>query len=130
MLQTLAPTDHPTNTTGNSGNKTARIRALNDAFRQAGGMPPVMGKMLITSGVSALGPVAVIEIVQKVQAFDDFNEGNDPHGEHDFGSFDYAGQTIYWKIDYYSRDMERGSPDPADPSVTCRVLTVLLASEY
>jgi Protein of unknown function (DUF3768) len=55
---------------------------------------------------------------------------NDPHGEHDFGSFEYSGQTIFWKIDYYDMRLKWGSPDPADPAVTRRVLTILLAEEY
>lgn len=62
--------------------------------------------------------------------FADFSEENDPHGEHDFGSFRYNGELIYWKIDYYDKAMEFGSPDPADPAVTTRILTILLAEEW
>ena len=56
-----------------------------------------------------------------------FTPDNDPHGEHDFGSFEYAGKTIFWKVDCYDRDLNYGSPDPADENVTERVLTVMLA---
>jgi len=37
---------------------------------------------------------------------------------------------MFWKIDYYDRSLEYGSNDPADPSQTVRVLTIMLASEY
>lgn len=70
------------------------------------------------------------EVASKVMSFDQFDSGNDPHGEHDFGAFDQDGQRIFWKIDYYGNDMESGSPDPADASVTKRVLTIMLAAEY
>ncbi len=62
--------------------------------------------------------------------FDSFTEDNDPHGEHDFGAFEHAGQRIFWKIDYYAPDMEHGSENPADPQQTVRVLTIMLAREY
>ncbi|MEQ8826157.1 MAG: DUF3768 domain-containing protein, partial [Parvibaculum sp.] len=62
--------------------------------------------------------------------FDDFTPDNDPHGEHDFGSVRIDENAIFWKIDYYDRSMEAGSPDPADPEVTTRVLTIMLADEY
>ena len=60
----------------------------------------------------------------------DFTEDNDPHGEHDFGSFELAGRKFFWKIDYYDANMEFGSEDPADPAKTTRVLTIMLAEEY
>lgn len=55
---------------------------------------------------------------------------NDPHKEHDFGSFEIAGRKFFFKLDYYDSAMEFGSEDPADPSKTTRVLTIMLASEY
>ena len=55
---------------------------------------------------------------------------NDPHGEHDFGSFALAGRKFFWKIDAYDADMQFGSEDPTDPEKTTRVLTIMLAEEY
>ena len=65
-----------------------------------------------------------------MRTFDDFTEDNDPHGEHDFGSFEQNGQTIFWKIDYYDLLVDNGSRDPSDPALTRRVLTVMFAEEY
>ena len=106
--------------------KTARIRALNDELRQhlTGGMA------VITVGVAALGPAAVERIVKTIAVFDDFCHANDPHEEHDFGSFEADGQKIFFKIDYFDQGMSMHSPDPADPTVTQRVITIMLAEEY
>ena len=65
-----------------------------------------------------------------MRTFDDFSEDNDPWGEHDFGSFEHNGRTINWKIDYYDLALRFHSPDAADPAVTRRVLTIMLAEEY
>jgi hypothetical protein len=70
------------------------------------------------------------DALMRVQSFSDFNADNDPHGEHDFGSFELADEKFFWKIDYYDRDMMFGSEDPADPEKTTRVLTIMLAEEY
>lgn len=59
-----------------------------------------------------------------------FSADDDPHGERDFGVFEYQGQKLFWKIDYYDPTLSFGSEDPCDLAKTHRVLTVLLASEY
>ncbi len=111
----------------NTETTTARIRALNDAARRN----QTDGDMfMITCGVKALPEADQAAIINRVFAFDDFTEANDPYGEHDFGAFDLDGVRLYWKIDYYDLDLKCGSPDPADETVTRRVLTVLLADEY
>jgi hypothetical protein len=70
------------------------------------------------------------EAVVQVAAFSDFTSDNDPHGEHDFGSFTLVGRKFFWKIDYYDERCEFGSEDPSDPEKTIRVLTIMLAEEY
>jgi hypothetical protein len=106
---------------------TLKIRELNDAFRLC--FPP-NGKRYITDGIFALDEADRAAILQKVRTFDAFTEENDPHGEHDFGAFEHAGQRIFWKIDYYDAACKHGSENPADPAQTTRVLTIMLAEEY
>jgi Protein of unknown function (DUF3768) len=103
-----------------------RIRELNDKFRRK----LRDGNVLVTAGVDALGPERVQAILKRVTEFNAFTPDNDPYGEHDFGNFEDGGERSFWKIDYYDQDLEHGSEDPADPTRTCRMLTVMLASEY
>ena len=107
-------------------NNTDRIRALNDELRQH----LIGGLAVMTPGVAALGKEAVDRIVKTIAVYDDFCHANDPHGEHDFGAFDADGNTIMFKIEYYDKNLEMHSPDPADPAVTERVITIMLAEEY
>ena len=106
--------------------QTDHIRALNDEFRQK----ISANFAVITLGVAALGKPAVDRIVKTIALYDDFCQATDPYHEHDFGSFDAEGQTIFFKIDYYDRALIYHSPDPANPSVTQRVITIMLADEY
>jgi hypothetical protein len=103
-----------------------RIRALNDTFRRSF----VGGTIVVTAGLKSLSADRRHSILAKIRAFDNFNEDNDPHGEHDFGLIQDGAVRCFWKIDYYDTDMDLMSPDPADASVTTRVLTVMLAEEY
>ena len=106
--------------------KTARIRALNDELRQNF----AEGLAVMTPGIAALGAEAVARIVKTIAVYDDFCHANDPHEEHDFGSFDADGHAIFFKIDYFDENLTYHSADPADPSVTKRVITIMLAEEY
>ena len=65
-----------------------------------------------------------------VRNFNKFTPDNDPYGEHDFGSFDYKSDKIFWKIDYYDKNYQYLSENPSNPNITNRVMTVMLASEY
>ena len=107
-------------------NNIAAIAKLNDDFRAN----PSLGTFVLTAGIRANMPQDIAAILNKMRTFKDFNEGNDPYGEHDFGAFDFKGKKIFWKIDYYDRNFEFASPNAADPSQTNRVLTVMYAYEY
>jgi hypothetical protein len=106
--------------------KTEQTRALNDALRQNFRE----GTAVMTIGVAALSAEAVARIVKTIAIYDDFCHANDPYEEHDFGSFEVDGQKIFFKIDYFDKALASHSPDPADPSVTERVITIMLAEEY
>jgi hypothetical protein len=106
--------------------RTERICALNDELRQY----LLGGVAVITPSVAALGQQAVDRIVKTIAVYDDFCHANDPHEEHDFGSFEADGQTIFFKIDYFDTTLTYHSPDPSDGSVTERVITIMLADEY
>jgi hypothetical protein len=85
---------------------------------------------MMTSGVEGLGVETIRRLLVRVKNFDRFSPDNDPYREHDFGGFDHDGEKFFWKIDYYDPTLTYGSDDPADPEITRRVLTLMLASEY
>jgi hypothetical protein len=95
------------------------IAQLNDEYRQG-------THFLVTPGVQALEDF--LGLVQAVREYADFDEDNDPYGEHDFGSLEWAVDKVFWKIDYYDKLLE-GWCDPLSPDCK-RVLTVMLAEEY
>ncbi len=110
----------------NQNDTVKNIRDLNDAFRKTG----IGGRILLTIGIRELGEPAINDIITKIRKFSNFNENNDPHGEHDFGSITHNGVKVLWKLDYYDRNLEYGSPDPSDASITTRVMTIMCADEY
>ena len=103
-----------------------RIRELNDELRTTG----IGGTTYLTRGMWANGSDFVAHAVSAVRSFDAFTEDNDPWQEHDCATLDVDGETVIFKIDYYDENMEYGSSDAADPNVTRRVLTIMLAEEY
>jgi hypothetical protein len=108
------------------GLANARLRQLNDALRTMG----EGGRIMTTAGVQALGTLRVLQIICSVAVFDAFTPDNDPYGEHDCATLMDDGEAILWKIDYYDLSLTGHSPDPSDPEVTTRVLTIMLASEH
>jgi hypothetical protein len=107
--------------------RTRRVRDLNDAFRRN---PQRQGRFMLTVGIISEGNAFVQKCLETVKSFDAFDDGNDPYHEHDFGAFEVDGKRVFFKIDYYDKHLRYGSPDPTDPTVTCRVLTIMLADEY
>ena len=114
-----------------------RIAGITDEFRRQAGIAlpdirSVPGRCFMTAGVAALGRQAQAEILRRVRQFSDFDHGDDPYREHDFGAISAPdGERIFWKIDYYADDtMEFGPEEPADPNRSFRVLTIMLAAEY
>ena len=102
------------------------IAEQNDDFR----LHSSKGTFCLTSGIRALGKDCVREIINIVRNFNNFNEDNDPYGEHDFGAFYYRNRQIFFKIDNYDREFLYLSSDVTNPKLTNKVLTVMLAQEY
>src|SRR5271165_4513231 len=103
-----------------------RIRDLNDELRTTG----IGGKTYLTRGLIEKGADFIAKATAAVRAFNAFSDDNDPWQEHDCATLDVDGEPVMFKIDYYDLELEYGSPDPADPTVTRRILTVMLAEEY
>jgi len=100
---------------------SAKIAAINDEFRRN------MQNCTVTRGVASLVPF-MNEIFATVRDYTNFNEDNDPYGEHDFGSLSVQGKKIFWKIDYYDEALGKWC-DPLDERCR-RHLTIMLAEEY
>ena len=106
------------------------VAQFHDFFRRAILTNPSRGgKCVVTRAVNALPPDTQMNIIEKVRTFSDFNEDNDPHGEHDFGAFEVAGVgKVNWKIDDYEDDaMQYGAENKLKGYP---VLTIMLAEDY
>jgi hypothetical protein len=106
--------------------RTGHIRALNDELRSTGSG----GITVVTRGIAALSTPDLAAVIAAIQRFDDFSVANDPYGEHDCAVLEVAGQRVMFKIDYFDLTFNGHSADPADPLLTLRVMTIMLASEY
>ena len=123
--------------------QTARIARLNDLARTAMG---VACTAVATVGFRSLPDADQSQVRELIETYDAFTEENDPHGERDFGCVYQLGdgcwtterprvcdderERVFWKLDYYDRQMRFASEDAANPAVTRRVLTIMLADEY
>ncbi|ARU01709.1 DUF3768 domain-containing protein [Yoonia vestfoldensis] len=104
--------------------KTTRIRDLNDRARQS------FAECRVHLTPAVRDHDSLNQILHDVQHYSSFTTDNDPYNEHDFGSFAVEDDVVFWKWDYYDCDLQYHSPDPADPNVTCRVLTIMFVDEY
>ena len=120
--------------------RSERLARLNDRARQAMGLACVA---VATEGFRALPEQDQSRVRELVETFDAFTPDNDPYGERDFGAIyqdgeghwtttrpAYSVETVFWKIDTYDQNLQFGSEDSANPAITCRVITIMLASEY
>ena len=123
--------------------QTARIARLNDMARQAIG---IACTAVATLGFRSLRESDQSQVRELIETYDAFDEDNDSHGERDFGTIYQLGdgrwtterprardderERVFWKFDYYDRDLQFGSEDAANPAVTRRMLTIMLADEY
>lgn len=106
--------------------ETQKIRFLNDQLRTSFSG----GRILMTPGVQALPEAVLPKALEAIRTFDAFDEGNDPWGTHEFGAVEIDGHKVWFKVDCYDLNYQYGSPDPSDPRVTARVMTILLPGEY
>ena len=123
--------------------QAARIARLNDLARQAMG---VACTVVATVGFRSLSDADQSRVRELIETFDAFTEDNDPHGERDFGCVYQLGDgrwtterprvrederaRVFWKLDYYDRELQFASEDAANAAVTRRVLIIMLADEY
>ena len=122
----IIPEDVDNVETGAGFAPAERVRALNNELRKTG----AGGQTFLTRGLIAKGADFIAKATAAVRSFDAFTGDNDPWQEHDCATLDVGGVSVMFKIDYYDENMEYGSPDPADPRLTRRVLTIMLASDY
>lgn len=121
---------------------TSEIAALNDAAR-AGSL--LTAKTVLTRALAdmlagddpdpgtrqlnlLMGQRALRRLINETP----IDPGNDPHGERDFGTVEYQGHKIFWKVDVYSNDgtFAWGSETPWDALQSFRVVTIMLAGDW
>ena len=118
--------------------QSRHIAKLNDEFRKDWSK----GKVIFTTGVESmlskymkesrlkLKATPVTTLYNIIRTFNNFDEGNDPFYERDFGKITFNNNSLFFKIDYYDKNLEYQSQDPADSTLTKRVMTIMLVEEY
>ncbi|WP_449470216.1 DUF3768 domain-containing protein [Sphingobium chungangianum] len=109
------------------------IRQLNDRCRQ--GRDPSARILITANCLATFAPGEGIESELVAQArlmaaVNSFTFAEDDRSERDFGEVLVDGRRVWFKIDYYDPALEFGSENPADASITRRVLTIMLPEDY
>lgn len=112
--------------TENEQIKAIKIRLLNDVLRKTG----QGGFTYFVGDLAQSNPLFQFKVHALVRMDDKPTDGNDPYGEHDFGTVTVDGEDIMWKIDYYDLNGENHSPDPTNEAVTKRILSIFYARDY
>lgn len=73
-----------------------------------------------TAAAEAVHQLAILAAIRAIQFADDDKT------ERGRGQIEYEGETVYFVIDAYDVDLRYGSDDPADPSITRRVMTIMM----
>ena len=104
--------------------RAAAIRKLNDRFRmqRRGGFYRLSGR------VFALAHQPYEEVQNAIRSYDGFDHNN-PLDKHDCGTIELHGETYVWEIVYFGKGGCGESPDPCNPAVTMRCMTISLRSE-
>jgi len=92
----------------------------NDVARQLG--------LNVTLTKKAAELPEIEELLRAVRTFDKFTKHDDFYGWHDLGRFEWRGQSVIWKIDYFDDQLKRFE-DPLSNGCK-RIVTIMLASEY
>lgn len=113
-------------------NQAARIAELNDLCRQ--GFDRTARIVITATCLAALcqGEGRAAEIVAQAEVFAAvrryiFGPGDGP--ERSRGEFVVRDCAVRFTIDYYDLALEWGSENPADPTVTTRVMTIMLPED-
>ena len=111
--------------------RLASIARLNDRCRQ--GLDRTARIMVTRTclGTFASGNGAMEIVVQArlYAAIRHYVFADADAAERDRGNYEIEGTTVYFKIDYYDAAFEYGSEDPADASLTRRVLTIMVRED-
>ena len=105
--------------------RAEQIARLNDSLRKT----LEGGTIVITRNVRCLEVYSALKLTTALAEYDSFDADNDPHGERDMGDFALFNTDLYFKIDYYDSDLKFGSNDPADTSITHRVITFMTEAD-
>ena len=104
----------------NQEEKFQEMARRNDVARQLG------LNVVFTSKAAALPDIE--GLLRAVRVFDKFTGHDDPYGWHDLGRFEWHGQTVLWKIDYFDELLECFEEPLSDDCK--RLVTIMFASEY
>lgn len=119
-----------TSTLASPDARLATIARLNDRCRQGLDRTARIGITRACLGTFAEDRAAeIVAQTEILRALRNHQFTEAEAGERDRGSFDYRGTTIYFRIEYYDAAMEYGSEDPADASLTRRVMTIMLRGD-